>query len=166
MLILSPILLLYFFKILPNWYAKQKVIAAFFAGWDVHKFNTIAEKYASQRVPAILNPEMMKAMQSHLSKGNPVVVVSASCENWVKPWCEREGVDCIATRLEIRDGKITGKFDGKNCYGIEKVNRIKQKYNLSSYHAIYAYGDSRGDKEMLEMASVKIYKGQEIKSRK
>ena len=67
-------------------------------------------------------------------------------------------MDLIATRLEIKDDLMTGKFLTKNCYGIEKVNRVKEAYNLDDYDCIYVYGDSRGDKELLELADKSFYK--------
>jgi phosphoserine phosphatase len=62
-------------------------------------------------------------------KGHKVVIVSAFIECWLKKWCDK--INLITTRLEIQEGKITGKFATKNCYGIEKVNRIKERYDLS-----------------------------------
>ena len=41
---------------------------------------------------------------------------------------------------------------------IEKGNRVKEAYNLDDYDRIYAYGDSRGDKELLELADKSFYK--------
>ena len=46
----------------------------------------------------------------------------------------------------------------KNCYGIEKVNRINEVINLKEYLNIYAYGDSNGDKQMLKIATHAYYK--------
>lgn len=46
----------------------------------------------------------------------------------------------------------------KSCYGIEKEHRIKEAYMLTSYEHVYAYGDSRGDREMLSLADTKEYK--------
>ncbi|GAG97863.1 unnamed protein product, partial [marine sediment metagenome] len=46
----------------------------------------------------------------------------------------------------------------RNCYGIEKVNRVQETYTLSQYEYIYAYGDSHGDKEMLSIANERYYK--------
>ena len=68
------------------------------------------------------------------------------------------GVRLIATNLVIDQGKITGNIDGNNCYGEEKVNRIKQLYDLNSYSIIYAYGDSSGDRPMLALAQKPFYK--------
>lgn len=58
----------------------------------------------------------------------------------------------ISTKLEIRDGFITGKLSTKNCYGIENVNRMKENYDLNKFDYIFAYRDSSGDnKEMLSI---------------
>ena len=64
----------------------------------------------------------------------------------------------LGTKLMTRNGKITGKIDGKNCHGSEKVCRIEERYNLSDYTDIYCYGDTRGDKPMLELGTIKFYK--------
>ena len=45
-----------------------------------------------------------------------------------------------------------------NCFGPEKVRRVKEKYELENYEKIYAYGDSRGDKELLEFADYSDFK--------
>ncbi len=59
---------------------------------------------------------------------------------------------------KIKNGIVTGKFSTKNCYGIEKANRVQEVYNFDDYDHIYAYGDSRGDKELLELADESFYK--------
>jgi phosphoserine phosphatase len=46
----------------------------------------------------------------------------------------------------------------KNCYGIEKSNRVNKAYNLSGYDHIYSYGDTRGDTELLALADESFYK--------
>jgi phosphoserine phosphatase len=53
---------------------------------------------------------------------------------------------------------ITGRIEGKNCHGEQKVIRIQEEYNLSDYQEIYAYGDSSGDKPMLGLATNSFYK--------
>ena len=63
-----------------------------------------------------------------------------------------------ATKLEIKNGVITGKISGKNCHGYEKARRILEAYDLEKFDYIYAYGDSVGDREMLGLANYKFYK--------
>ena len=64
----------------------------------------------------------------------------------------------IATKLEVKNNNITGNFKTKNCYGEEKVTRIKKELDINKYNDIYAYGDSNGDKEMLNIATHPFYK--------
>jgi len=40
----------------------------------------------------------------------------------------------------------------------EKVLRIKEKYDLKEFEKIFAYGDSKGDREMLALAHEGYYK--------
>ncbi|HEU5146872.1 MAG TPA: haloacid dehalogenase-like hydrolase, partial [Chryseosolibacter sp.] len=53
---------------------------------------------------------------------------------------------------------LTGKILGRNCYGDEKVCRIKEEFDLPSFERIIAYGDSSGDREMLQLANESHYK--------
>jgi phosphoserine phosphatase len=63
----------------------------------------------------------------------------------------------IGTKLEVKDGILTGQLATKNCYGSEKVRRIREIYNIDECEHIYAYGDSRGDKELLDFADESFY---------
>ncbi len=75
-------------------------------------------------------------------------------ENWLEAWREKHGIELISTKWEMKDGIVTGKFSTKNCYGIEKANRVNEAYDLSDYD----HGDSRGDKELLALADESFYK--------
>ena len=49
-------------------------------------------------------------------------------------------------------------IDGENCNGPEKIRRIKEILNLQDFDKIYAFGNSKGDKEMLSIADHKFLK--------
>jgi phosphoserine phosphatase len=51
-----------------------------------------------------------------------MVIFSAPPMNWVMPWCQVAGYDCIATILSVSAHKITGCIEGSNCYGKTKVD--------------------------------------------
>lgn len=155
---LSPILLAYLLKIIPNYSAKEKLLAAFFKGRKADSFQRIADEYSLTRIESIVRPQAMEKIRRHQARGDRVVVVSASMESWLKGWCGINRIELIATRLEVRNGRLTGRFATKNCYGIEKVNRIKELYNLPDFSTIHAYGDSCGDREMLQLATVRHYR--------
>jgi phosphatidylglycerophosphatase C len=46
---------------------------------------------------------------------------------------------------------LTGRLEGRNCRGPEKVRRLKEAFG-DSFALSAAYGDTDGDKEMLEAA--------------
>jgi HAD superfamily hydrolase (TIGR01490 family) len=134
------------------------MLSYFFKGMSEEKFMKVANEYSLKHIDTILRPKAMEKIAWHKEQGHKIVIVSASIECWLKPWCDKNNLDLIATKLEIKDGRVTGKFLTKNCYGIEKENRVQEQYNLDDYDHIYAYGDSRGDKELLELADESFYK--------
>ena len=65
--------------------------------------------------------------------------------------------EVIASELEVVEGVVTGRLKGLNCWGPEKTRRLKESIGETTY-TLYAYGNSRGDKELLEMADYPFYK--------
>lgn len=152
-LLYSPLLFLMKLKIFPNWKAKQMLFGFFFKG---EKYETFCEKGKnfSKEIDEMLNEDVLRVMHSHLANGDTVYVISASVEDWIKPWCDMHGVNSVlATKIQVDScGFVTGKFSTKNCYGMEKVHRLLEREPNRDNYFLYAYGDSRGDKEMLKFA--------------
>jgi phosphatidylglycerophosphatase C len=158
MVMLAPVLALFALKMIPNWKAKQFFLSRFFKGEDMKFFQARCAGFSTDILPALIRPEAENAIRSYQKQDATIAVVTASAENWVKPWCEQHGLICLATKLEVKDGVITGNIMGRNCYGDEKVCRIEEQFNLKDFDEIIAYGDSRGDKEMLALAHKRYYK--------
>lgn len=158
LLILCPVLLAYKLGLIANYRAKPIVTAWFLKGLPREKFNETAQKFVKTRLAKLVRPQAMQKILWHLQQKHRVVVVSASFEDYLQIWCRQHQLELIGTRLEWIDERITGNFSTPNCYGPEKVRRIKEFLNLEDYDEIYAYGDSRGDREMLEIAHHKGYR--------
>lgn len=153
-LLLSPVLLGYKLRIIPNWKAKEIMICFFFKGRSYERFKLECSNYSKVRLPNILRKDVLERLKWHKAQGDRIVIVTASMDCWLRDWCERENFDLISTRLEVKEGILTGKLATPNCYGSEKVRRIKEKYNLDDFDQIYAYGDRIKDKEMLLLANI------------
>ena len=84
-------------------------------------------------------------------------IISASPEFLLKPICDSIGI----TRLEAsRVDKYTGKYDGLNCYGEEKVVRFNA---VSNEEIENFYSDSYSDSPLAEIAkSAYMVKGDRI----
>ncbi len=158
MILISPYLILYKLKLYPNWKAKEKALSYFLGGCSIEDIRKEGEEFAQEVVPGLLRARGMERLRQHLSEGDTVVLVSASCEEWVRPLADNWGVSAICTRLEVNDGIVTGKIEGTNNYGPEKARRILEMFDLDNYQEVVAYGDSRGDREMFELADAFYYK--------
>lgn len=157
-LMISPWLVLMKLRLFPNYKAKEKVLSWFFRGESDTVFKEKCHQFCAQVVPSLIRKKALPEIRNHQANGAKVIVVSASAENWVRPWCEQHNLECLATKLEVVNHKITGKISGFNCYGIEKENRIRSCFDLRDFEEIIAYGDSGGDLEMLALAHQQHYK--------
>jgi phosphatidylglycerophosphatase C len=103
----------------------------------------------------IIIPAMIDKILTHKKNGADIAIVSASADLWIKPFCEKYGVTCISTELNYTGNTLSGRLNTPNCKGFEKERRVKEIFETSSYTHIAAYGDGRGDKQMLALASLK-----------
>ena len=155
-LMYSPLLVMMKLHLYPNWKAKQQIFAHLFAGMRIEKFNALCRGFAEEN-QHLLRPKGITLVHEALVAGAQVFIVSASIDNWVRPFFDirnLKGVQVLGTQIEVEDGKLTGRFKSNNCYGKEKVHRIAEvlkSFERSEYE-IEAFGDSRGDKEMLAFA--------------
>ena len=154
----SPLLVLMKLGLYPNWKAKQRVFSHCFRGMAVDTFNSLCSRFACDKA-RLMRPKGMKKLREVLAEGGKVVVVSASVNNWVEPFFAGiGGVYVVGTMVEEREGVLTGRCLTKNCYGEEKVTRLLQLFPERTQYWLTAYGDSRGDFELLDFANESYYR--------
>jgi phosphatidylglycerophosphatase C len=154
----SPFLVAYKMGLISNQKAKERILTFFFGKTALDHFQKNCDEFALSELEGMIRPKAILEINQLKKKGFEVVIVSASASNWLKEWTSRNNLSLIATELEVRSQKITGKIIGKNCYGEEKVMRIKKNYDLNDYQEIYCYGDTRGDLPMLSLSTIKFFK--------
>ena len=151
----SPLLVLMKLRLYPNYQAKQKVFSYFFKGMRIEEFDTRCQQFATTH-RHLLRQQGVEAIEQAESEGKEVMIISASIDNWVQPFFP--SVQVLGTQIEVVEGMLTGRFLTKNCYGQEKVNRLSAVCpDRETYH-LTAYGDSRGDRELLAYADEAHYK--------
>lgn len=74
------------------------------------------------------------------------LVISASPEFLLRPICDKLGLTLIASRVDPK----TGKFNGENCRGEEKVLRYQAEYGDVPVENFYS--DSLSDLPMAKLA--------------
>ncbi len=145
----APLLVLMKLRLYSNGKAKQRLFTWFFRGMPLETFDALCQSFARTH-RHLLRPETVRLLQQALSEGAEVLVVSASIDNWVQPFFPT--VTVLGTQIEVIDGRLTGHFLTPNCYGQEKVRRILALHPERSAYRLTAYGDSRGDRELLAFA--------------
>ncbi|MDE2309355.1 MAG: HAD-IB family hydrolase [Betaproteobacteria bacterium] len=158
--ILAPTLVGYGLGMIRNDVAKERVFTQCLAGMHVDELQREAAQFAEHKLPGLIRTEAVHRFDWHKQQGHRCVVISASLEFYVRPWALKTGFDdVIASHLETReDGRITGNLLGENCFGIEKVRRLEALLGPRSGYTLYAYGDSRGDRELLSSADYAYYR--------
>jgi HAD superfamily hydrolase (TIGR01490 family) len=162
--LLSPIVIGYKLGMISASRGRQAAARVGFQGEDAARVRRLGVEYARTTLPAQVRQPALDRIAWHRSRGDHVVIVSASLECYLSPWCAGHGLDCICTTLEERNGRLTGRCAGGDCAGAEKVRRIRGRLDLGRYDTIYAYGDTAEDREMLELAQRKFYRWTEISS--
>ena len=141
---------------------RQWAVRALCRGLDAAAVVAAGEAYAADTLPSVLRAETVARLIWHRDRGDRVVVVSASLDAYLHPWCARLGVDCVCTELEKQGERLTGRYLGGDCSGPEKAKRVNARYRLADFSQVHAYGDSGEDRELLALAHVKTYRGREI----
>ncbi len=155
----SPLLVLMKLKLYSNQKVKERIFAHYFKGMPIEQFDNLCRRFYEQKGLALIYAEAKAQIAKHKEQGDEVVIISASLENWVSHFVDALGVDkLLATQVEVQNGKITGRFLTANCYGKEKVNRLLSAYPERNKYYLIVYGDSRGDKELLQFADEQHYK--------
>tara|TARA_B100000614_G_scaffold198731_1_gene179910 strand:+ start:118 stop:708 length:591 start_codon:yes stop_codon:yes gene_type:complete len=157
-LLLSPIYLLYNLGIIKNNFMKESAISFYFRNENIADLWNKGKQYGNNIIDRMIRDKAKEKIKWHQSKGDKIIVVSASANIWLESWCKKNNIELIATELETIDGRVTGKLINGNCFGNEKVVRVKKLVNINDYEEIYAYGDSRGDRELLDFADKSFYK--------
>ena len=124
----AHLLVLMKLRLYPNWKAKQKVFSYFFKGMDLETFDSLCQRFAADS-RSLIRPQGFQLIAQAQEEGADVLIVSASIDNWVQPFFPQ----------------------------VKVLNRILALYpDRNTYH-LTAYGDSRGDKELLAFADESHY---------
>ncbi|MDR0626685.1 MAG: HAD-IB family hydrolase [Bifidobacteriaceae bacterium] len=130
----------------------RHLLGSIIAGWDASRLARLAREHLAAKIGPQVFDEAAELIQSHRDAGRDVVIVSASSRELVEPIGAMLGADhCLATRMEVKDGRYTGGTDFFN-YGAAKVEAMtalaeREGYDLAES---FGYSDSITDLPMLE----------------
>jgi phosphatidylglycerophosphatase C len=136
--LLSPVVVGYRLGMVSASRGREIAARVAFQGEEAAAVRQLGVEYASTVLPGTLRQSALERIEWHKRQGDDVVLVSASLDVYLGPWCERHRVDYICTKLEERGGTLTGRYIQGDCSGPEKVRRILQRYQPARYALVYA----------------------------
>lgn len=138
---------------------KATLTTEFLAGIKREALEEEAKAFARKFAQDLLRPDALATWRWWRAREATMVIVTASPEIIVAPFARALGASALlGTQLKYdRRGRVTGAFTGPNCRGPEKVNRLRAHFGADVRLAA-AYGDTSGDRQMLQIAQEKGYR--------
>lgn len=98
-------------------------------------------------IEKFVNDNIKKIKPWYLSRKSEYdIVISASYELWIVPFCKKLGIKYVLATKTDKDGHIIGK----NCKGEEKVRRLAN--TIPNAQIVTSYSDSESDLPILNLA--------------
>jgi HAD superfamily hydrolase (TIGR01490 family) len=113
-------------------------------------------EFMRAKVQPMIRTKGMDLVRRHLGEGHLCAIVTSTNAFITAPIAREFGVaHLLATELEARDGRFTGKPSGTPCFRQGKVTRLAEwlggrGQTLASFPASWFYSDSLNDLPLLE----------------
>lgn len=158
--LLSPYFLGFVSGVISRQILKEALTKRLFAGRKMEELLSGAEAFANSTIlKNMIREEALTRIQWHREQNHRLVLVSAAYDLYVPFWGKQHGfADVLCTCIAVDRGVATGKLSGSNCWGEDKVKRLKELLGPRDAYELYAYGNSRGDRELLAYADHPFYK--------
>ncbi|WP_409432081.1 HAD-IB family phosphatase [Litorimonas sp. RW-G-Af-16] len=162
---LLPTFISYKLGLIDRHAVKKAVIKRFFAGESEAQMTARAQQFAAEVIPDLIRPGAHARLSEILSGPNAapesLYICSASIAPYLKAWASSYSIHeshVLAVELQTEDGRLTGDISGYNIWGANKVRRIYDEFAPHSVVIEEAYGDTRGDKELLHAAKASFFR--------
>ncbi|MEM9990564.1 MAG: HAD-IB family hydrolase [Bacteroidota bacterium] len=123
-------------------------------GIDEREFIELGEDVYLKHLAGAIFPESRALVAAHLAKGHTVAIVSAATPYQVNPVARDLAIEHVmCTRMEVNNGKFTGRIVEPACWGEGKAYAAKElqvQFDLD-LNKSYFYTDSAEDMPLMEI---------------
>jgi HAD superfamily hydrolase (TIGR01490 family) len=106
---------------------------------------------AAAEVTRSIRPAMRDVVRNHVVRGDFCVLLSSAPHELVDEVARLADLDLgIGTRVEVRNGLLTGRLDGPFCHGSGKLARLRDELRDLDMTIATAYSDAGSDLPLLE----------------
>lgn len=135
---------------------KELILAATLRGTPLPRLQSLANHFAAHTLPRLHRPPLLERLRHHQTQSHRILLLSASPELYLRPWAAAHAIhEVLATRLQFDpSGIFTGRLDGPNCRGPEKLRRLQAHLAPTPLHQLHliAYGDAPSDRFVMQAA--------------
>ncbi len=160
--LLIPFMLGYKTGLISSSSVRQKAIYFGLKGLSYKTLKELGKQHSDEFLPNVIRENALDRIHWHLANGDRIIVVSASLDLYLQHWCDNLNLELVCNKLAVNGNILTGKYLGTDCCSAEKVRRVKSLVCLADYDKIYAYGDTKEDKELLAIADEKYYRWKKV----
>ena len=160
-LLLAPMVTGYRLGLVSGTRVRAAIVRYGFRGVPLEELQRAGERFARDALPQALRDDAMQRIAWHRGRGDTVAVVSGALDVYLAPWCREQGLALLCSSLAHVDGVLTGEYRGRQCVLEEKAQRVREAYDLAGFGAVYAYGDTPEDRDLLALARHRFYRGRE-----
>ena len=167
-LILPFAVVMFFLKIRDNQWLKTIFLTIILGGETKNNILAWNKIFLDKLFAKGLREDIVTILKERQNSGDIVLLSTASLDIYVSDIQNRFSINhLICTNVLWKDGYLTGDLDGKNCYGLEKLARVKsymKKHNI--YGEISVYSDHASDWPIMSYAdkSYAVYPTREMRA--
>jgi len=148
-----PMLFCYKFRIQDELMLRS-ITRGIFANRTTEEVEAVANYFALTIIPRNILSRQMDILRDHQKLNHRCIIVSRAYDCYLYPWAKSMGInEVIPTRLaKATDQRYTGELAEPSCNGPKKVEYLSMLLGDRNRYEIYAYGDSKGDDELISWA--------------
>jgi putative phosphoserine phosphatase/1-acylglycerol-3-phosphate O-acyltransferase len=128
--------------------------AAWLRNVPERELEELAERIFARAIATAIYPESRALVQAHRRRGHTLALVSAATRYQIEPLARELGIPhVLCTRLEVENGRLTGRHVWPTCYGGGKAlaaRALAREHGLDLAQS-YFYTDSHEDLPLLEI---------------
>lgn len=139
------------FKMFPNGSVNKRLVALRLRGIPETEMYLHAQAYYEKMIRPALISAVVDQLHTLQSEGWRIVLVSGGYESYLVFFAREFNLlreDVIATRLQFRNGRCTGRFAGKDCMYNNKIEYLEHHFQKDKTESI-AFSDSKSDLPLL-----------------
>ena len=125
------------------------------SGRRLEDLEQLGERLFAKELKDAIYPEIRALLAEHRRKGHVIAIATSAASFQVEPIARELGVEhVLCTRLEVRDGMLTGKSKGSILWGRAKADAVREFARRERIDLGRSYFYADGDEDVALMKAV------------